>query len=216
MSMSQRFLSTALWAALVIGMMSIIGASVWSGRRTSVNLAGTSSGQPSETLPVLFPPPKFSLINQDGLPTTDADLAGHAWVAAFIFTQCAGPCPMMSTKMSELQDRIPDRSIKLVSISVDPERDTPAVLKEYAAKFKADTTRWFFLTGEKAAIIKLSADLKLTLPDASDPMLHSTRFVLLDAEGNVRGTYDGKEDDSVARLVDDAKQLTITEKAKLP
>jgi len=204
MSKQQRILASALWAFLVLGMMGVIGASLWTGKVTAENLLEQDAGVIPGELPVLFPAPGFSLINQDHEPVTEQSFRGQPWVAAFIFTQCAGPCPMMSAKMATLQERIPDASIKLVSISVDPERDTPDVLKQYASKLKADTTRWFFLTGDRPAILQLSAGLKLTMPDAPDPLLHSTRFVLIDDKGDVRGTYDGTSEESVAKLVNDA------------
>src|SRR5256885_7073683 len=102
--------------------------------------------------------PAFQLTNQNGQPFGSAQLAGRIWIADFIYTTCPGPCPMISSRMSELQKPLKKTDVHLVSFSVDPEKDTPAVLLSYAEKLQAEPGRWDFLTGTKSAVFKLSHD----------------------------------------------------------
>lgn len=146
----------------------------------------------------------FRLIEKDGRPFTRDLLNGSVWVANFMFTRCQGQCPAMSLKMSSLQGLLPAR-IRLVSFSVDPQTDTPAVLSEYAKTYHAKQGKWFFVTGGSDEIKRLLSDFHLS--NSEDPALHSLRFVLLDARGNVRGYYDSSEAQSIENLVADSKML---------
>ena len=103
-----------------------------------------------------FPP--FVLTDQDGKPFGSEQLQGKIWIADFIYTTCPGPCPMISSRMSETQKPLEDTDVKLVSFSVDPAHDTPAVLRDYAKKLHAQPGRWEFLTGDKSTIYHLSRD----------------------------------------------------------
>jgi protein SCO1 len=155
--------------------------------------------------------PAFQLVNQNGQPFGSAQLADKIWIADFIYTTCPGPCPMISSRMSELQKPLEKSDVHLVSFSVDPEKDTPQVLRGYAEKLQADPARWDFLTGPKSAIYKLSHDgFKLAVSDGSDEQgipVHSTRMVLVDRHGRIRGYYDATEADAVTKLVADANHL---------
>src|SRR5436305_15046379 len=102
--------------------------------------------------------PSFQFTNQNGQPFCLAQLAGKMWIVDFIYTTCPGPCPMISSRMSELQKPLEKTEVHLVSFSVDPEKDTPAILRSYAERLQAETGRWDFLTGPKSAIYKLSHD----------------------------------------------------------
>lgn len=151
-------------------------------------------------LPVLGQVADFALTNQDGTPTTLKDLTNHVWVADIIFTRCAGPCPRMTAQMKSLEDKLPpDSSAQLVTLTTDPDYDTPAVLKRYAQHFGADTSLWHFLTGSKAQIAGLGGDsLKLSaLPvkaedrkDNADLFIHSTIFVLVDKHAQLRAVFE--------------------------
>jgi protein SCO1/2 len=100
--------------------------------------------------------PEFTLIAQDGRRVATSDLLGKAWVANFIYAHCTDTCPLQSARMAELQtDFTGERNILFISITVDPKRDTPAALRQYAARFGADGARWWFLTGNKEAIYAL-------------------------------------------------------------
>lgn len=123
-------------------------------------------------------------------PTTLAlaDLRGHPWVADFIFTRCGGPCPLMSAKMAELQKVLPN-NVRLITFTVDPDRDDQTVLAEYARRFEADPARWFFLRADKPTLYKLVFE-GFKLPMMEDPaaesgfrVIHSTKFVLVDGRG---------------------------------
>ena len=155
--------------------------------------------------------PTFQLTNQNGQPFGSAQLAGKIWIADFIYTTCPGPCPMISTRMSELQKPLEKTDVQLVSFSVDPDKDTPAVLRKYADKLHADPKRWTFLTGPKSAIYKLSHDgFKLAISDGSDAEgipVHSTRVVLVDRHGQIRGYYDAIGPEAITKLVADTNHL---------
>jgi protein SCO1 len=154
--------------------------------------------------------PDFHLTERSNRPVSRQDLDGKVWVADFIFTHCAGLCPAMSANMQKLQQRLP-REIRLVSFSVDPYNDTPAVLTEYAKRYDADPERWWFLTGDPKSIQELSiGGFKLALEQSgteAEPITHSSRFVLVDQRGHIRGYYSTEEADALDRLVADAKKL---------
>jgi protein SCO1/2 len=152
---------------------------------------------------------EFSLTESAGQPVTAADLRGKVWVASFIFTSCTGSCPIMTHHLAQAQAGLPVRDdFKLVSVSVDPERDTPAVLARYAEKNGADRTRWWFLTGGKAQIRQLArATFKLPVDGSGDTVDHSSKFVLVDRNGVIRGYYDGLEVETVKQLVRDVERV---------
>jgi len=155
--------------------------------------------------------PSFQLVNQNGQAFGSVQLAGKIWIADFIYTTCPGPCPMISSRMSELQKPLEKTDVHLVSFSVDPEKDTPEVLRGYAEKLQAEPVRWDFLTGPKSTIYKLSHDgFKLAVSDGSDAEgipVHSTRMVLVDRHGQIRGYYDAAEADAMTKLLADTNHL---------
>jgi protein SCO1/2 len=152
------------------------------------------------TLPVIGQIADFTLTNQDGKITTLADLTNHVWVADIIFTRCAGPCPIMTGKMKKLEDALPQTSgAKLVTLTTDPDYDSPAVMKKYGQHFGADFNRWTFLTGTKSEIANLaSGSLKLSAvpvkPDdqknAADLFIHTTIFVIVDKHAQLRASFE--------------------------
>ena len=155
--------------------------------------------------------PPFQLVNQNGQAFGSNQLAGKIWIADFIFTACPGPCPMISSRMSELQKPLGKTDVHLVSFSVDPEKDTPEVLRGYAEKLHAQPQRWDFLTGPKATIYDLSKNgFKLGVSDGSEEAgvpVHSTRMILVDRHGEIRGYYDALEADAVTKLLADTSHL---------
>ena len=163
------------------------------------------------TLPVIGQVTDFHLTNQSGVAIGAGDLRGRIWVGDIIFTRCPGPCVRMTTTLRALQDRLaglPD--VALFSLTADPEFDSPEVLARYARRFGADTNRWQFLTGSKAEIYRLATrDLLLVVADNAtnnsappeDLFLHSTRLVLLDAEGRLRAAFDGEDTNSVPEVL---------------
>ncbi|MFL6584151.1 MAG: SCO family protein [Chthoniobacterales bacterium] len=155
--------------------------------------------------------PEFRLLNQDGQPFGLTQLRGRIWIADFIYTSCPGPCPIISTRVAELQRPLSKTDVGLVSFSVDPEKDTPAVLRTYADKLKADPARWNFLTGPKQTIYALTRDaFKLGVSDPTDGSgdpIHSTRVVLVDRQGVIRGYYDALAADGMTKLLADTHHL---------
>ena len=159
------------------------------------------------TLPVLGHLPDFALTNQSGDEVSLATLADRIWVADFIFTTCAGPCPAMSLKMAALQRtfrRVPE--MRLVSFSVNPAVDTPEVLTAYAQRYGAREETWIFLTGDHQKIQSVAAE-GFHLGALDEPIHHSNYFTLVDGQGRLRGYYDSHESGAMDQLVVDIQQL---------
>jgi protein SCO1 len=158
-------------------------------------------------LPTYNTVPDFTLISQTGEPFHGRDLTGRVWIADFFFTSCDGPCPRMATQMQKLQAELknyPD--IRLVSFSVDPERDTPEVIGRYARRLQADPERWHLLTGEQRVLHQLGRETFM-LNNVDGSLAHSTRFALVDRQGVVRAYYITEERDALQRIVRDALAL---------
>ncbi|MCX6593780.1 MAG: UbiA family prenyltransferase [Acidobacteria bacterium] len=171
-------------------------------------LAGcTATGKTaSRTLPDLYAVPQFAFTNEQGQAFSSNALKGHVWVADFIFTECTGPCPRLSTLMSKVQAATPT-AVKMVSFTVDPANDLPPVLAAYGKRYGAQPGRWTFLTGDPADLKRVRQDaFKLGEMDSS--LNHSTRVVLVDQELRIRGFYDSNDPDVVAKLAADIKLLT--------
>lgn len=159
--------------------------------------APTGSTRPDISIPV----PDFTLTERSGKKVSRDDLKGKVWVAAFVFTRCSGPCPQVTATMARLQKELdlknsPD--LRLVTFTVDPDKDTPNELKEYAARYQADAERWLFLTGmAEADLHKLLHDgFKVTAqraakPKAGEEFDHSSRLAVVDKTGMIRGYFDG-------------------------
>lgn len=171
---------------------------------------------PDSRLEILAKLPAFALTERSGAVVGPAELAGAPWVADFVFTRCRMSCPLLTGRMRELAARLPEGSrARLVSISVDPEHDTPEVLRRYAAEQGADE-RWLFLTGPRAELRALVRDgFLLPVEDQPDnaemPVLHSDRFVLVDAAGRIRGFYSPLESGELDRLLADIDWLENVE-----
>ena len=195
--------SRILWFFLFSVIVGVLGALAWSRLR------------PPAPVPKTPPPsygaaPSFFLTDQEGRSFDSGSLQGRVWIADFIFTSCAGTCPGMSAKMADLQQRLPPE-IPLVSISVDPKRDTPPVLAEYALRYAARPGRWFFLTGPEEEIRRVAQQgFHLGMAEGGspeEPVIHSIRFVLVDRAGQIRGYYDSSEPPQLEKLVRDAGTL---------
>ena len=152
-------------------------------------------------------------MNQNEQRVTLHDLAGKVWVADFIFTNCGGTCPLMTEKMRKLQDALPP-AVHFVSFTVDPARDTTKILAAYAKEHAANQERWSFLTGDKQDLFdicikgfKLPLDTEGGTP--AEPIAHSTRFVLVDKKGDIRGYYSGTEEEELKRLASDVKSILL-------
>ena len=196
MSRSQKVITFALWGLLFAAMAFVVAMKFWPRHEPS-------------NLPVLWPAAQFSLVDQDGKAFSSQELRGRPWVAGYVFTNCAGLCPRLTATMAQLQKQVP-ADVHLVSFSVDPENDKPEVLKKYAATYKADESRWHFLTGPKDKVIELVGDMKMPYGESknpAEPILHSDKLTLIDADGNVREHYDSKDPEKLKQLAADAEAL---------
>lgn len=166
-------------------------------------------------LDVIGPVPDVALADQTGASLRTADLAGRVLIANFIFTRCPTVCPVTSLKMKRLGEQLAgEPDVALVSISVDPEHDTPPVLAAFAARHGADPARWKFLTGEAGAMrraieegFKLEVARRGELADGTPDIVHDLHFVLIDRRLRIRGYYDSDEPARLADLARDARRL---------
>ncbi len=164
-------------------------------------------------LPRLALVPPFDAVSEQGTRVTRASYEGKVWIADFIFTSCGGICPVMTSRMKALAaDLRNEPDVRFVSFSVDPDRDTVEALARYAKEAGADPSRWSFLRTGRDRIRALARDgFKLPVEDAdpsgAEPILHSSRFVLVDAEGTIRGWYDSEDAGKRVLLAKDARRL---------
>jgi protein SCO1/2 len=182
----------------------------------SLALAACGRGASAEgELDVIAPVPDVAFADQTGAALRTADLAGRVLVANFIFTRCPTVCPVTSLKMKRLGERLAgEPGVGLLSVSVDPEHDTPAVLREFASRYGADPARWRFLTGEARAVrraveegFKLEVARRGDLPDGTPDIVHDLHFVLIDRQLRIRGYYDSEVPERLDDLVRDARRL---------
>lgn len=163
---------------------------------------GVNDSSQRDMIPIKIklPLPAFTLIDQAGQPFGTEQLAGKIWIADFIFTRCAGPCPALTAAMAKIQTQLSllngGTDVGLVTISVDPEYDQPNVLAEYARSFNANPVQWRFLTGDHDTIWTLirsgfMQSVEHNMQDSLTPIAHSPNFVLLDRHGRIRGLYLG-------------------------
>lgn len=163
---------------------------------------------------------EFTLTERSGKMVTKEDLLGHPFVVCFIFTRCAGPCFQVSSSMARLHEALKGTDVRLVTITVDPKRDTPEDLRKYADGLGADD-RWLFLTGSQEKIYDLT--LKSFLMPVEEmtgerrkpgwEVLHTTNILLVDERGVVQEKYDGRKPDEVQKLID---RLTGPAVAEIP
>ena len=154
--------------------------------------------------------PDFRFTTQDGSTLSKADLLGKVWVVDFFFTRCPGPCPVMSSRMAEISKELKKaKDVRLVSVSIDPENDTPAVLAAYANRLNADPSRWSFLTGPKKEIDAFTTKgmLQVLATDPAGVPTHSTRFLVIDREGKIRSARKLEEPELVQKLLMDIGSL---------
>ncbi len=240
-----------LWGALVLVLVGVVTAGAWSLLRGGLG-AGRPGSADSPRLPVYGSVPDFSLTGRGGRPVEGRDLRGKVWIANFIFTHCSETCPLQGSQMARLQaDLAGEGDVRLVSVTVDPKRDTPKVLARYADRLGALPGRWLFLTGGKEAIYRLAREgFRLGVLEAGEvgaspldeafppsrppggearggvpprpfgpvpalahpghafqPVLHSSRFVLVDRSSRIRGYYESADGESLQRLPQHVRAL---------
>lgn len=206
-----RFL---LISALVVGLGTILATALWFKIAPQHRWLGPESER-ADGLNLYGSVPDFALTERNGEGVKLAQLRGKIWIADFIYTSCTDTCPLQTGMMAKLQEEYAAKpDVQLVSITVDPERDTPQVLAQYAAKYQADAKRWYFLTGQRDRIMGLIQDgfhlSVATLPtdvEANGLIPHSPRFVLIDRNAQIRGYYDSRELEAFVRLKNDVETL---------
>jgi len=169
--------------------------------------AALTACSPAPAFEILGSVPQFELTARDGHPFNSQVLAGKIWVADFIYTTCPGPCPRMTSQMHEVESalqQVPD--VRLVSFTIDPATDTPAVLAAYAKEHGASPANWYFLTGPVSTLQMLDRDA-FKLGNIDGTLQHSTRFTLVDRKGRIRGYYDTSDASSIPKVISDAKAL---------
>ena len=160
--------------------------------------------------------PAFSLVDQSAAPVTAGSFEGKVWAAAFMFTRCPTICPAVTRAMRSVQEEAADEGVALhlVSFTVDPDNDTPEVLRDYATQYGADTSSWSFLTGDYN-VVKTTAEqgFKMALSGKADEkrehfgITHGSHLVLVDPHLQIRGFYRSSEPEALSRLVKDAGLL---------
>jgi len=176
----------------------------------AITLFGTYMMKDSKNdyqLPKLGSIPSFEFTDSDGNLISQEELSGKVWVADFIFTTCTMACPVMTGNMNLIHKAFKNNdNVRIVSISVYPEYDTPEILKEYASRYNANTNRWHFLTGPEENV-KLVIKNGFKMGDYEDIIFHSEKFALVDQNGNIRGYYNGMKTDDIKTLKKDIRVL---------
>ncbi|MDR7553949.1 MAG: SCO family protein [Armatimonadota bacterium] len=222
-----------LWGVVVLHVAAATAVGAWvvlgpRGVRLPFHSSSVEDPSPGtlETLGTYGAVPDFALTERSGRRVTRADLLGKVWLATFIYTQCTETCPLQTARVARLQTEFASESdLVFVSITVDPERDTPAALAAYAERYGADPARWWFLTGDKRAIYRLASEgFRLGVVDPDDPtpprvlrqwlgpapalaahgskglVMHSSRFVLVDRQARIRAYHLPDDEASLNRL----------------
>ena len=160
-----------------------------------------------DSLPVIGGIPDFEFIDSEGRDVGLSTLKGKVWVADFIFTTCTMACPIMTGNMNIIHKKYKKNDdLRLVSISVYPEYDTPEVLKKYASQYEANTDTWHFLTGNESTVKEVIKD-GFKIGDYEDIIFHSEKFALVDRNGMIRAYYNGMKSEDMKKLKKDINNL---------
>jgi len=202
------------WPIIILG---VLLAAVLVYRLSTPPPASNQGHNSSNELPRIGTVPTFNLTERSGKNISNKDLAGKIWVADFVYTTCPGPCPMITANMAKIQAATAkDPRVQLVTFTVDPQSDTPAVLAAYADRYAADHDKWWFLTGPEKPLYDLIQNgfFQVVQDNRGKPpedgqfqVTHSTYFVLVDGNGSVRGSFDGVGADGRADLLKSIKML---------
>ena len=176
------------------------------------------AGLSEESLPVLAPAGSFVLTNQFGLRVEGKDLEGYVTVVDVVFSRCPGQCHRLSQQMRWLQQSVRvGLPVRFVSLTADPEHDTPDVLRRYGERYGAEMATWLFLTGSKSEIYRWAhSDLKFSVVEndpskvkgLEDLFIHSASFAVLDRRGRLRAMIQSEDADSGERLLSCVASLT--------
>ena len=154
----------------------------------------------------------FSLTNQNGITITNKDYENKIYVVDFFFTSCPTICPIMTNNMLKIQDEFIDNDdIKLLSMSVTPEIDNVEILKQYAIEKGVNDSKWNITTGPKKHIYELARKSYFAVVEQGDgglqDFIHTPNFILIDTKKQIRGIYDGTDENEILRLIEDIKKL---------
>ncbi|MDW8349636.1 MAG: SCO family protein [Verrucomicrobiae bacterium] len=199
-----------LWAFLILALITLVAA-------FTLKVYKDRSLQTDAPLPIVRILSRFQLLNQDNIPVNETLFHNKISLVAFAFTRCPGPCPAIIQRLEQFQ--IPFRRarpyVQLVTFTVDPEYDTPEVLKRYSQSLKADPSLWHFLTGAKDEVFRV-AEKDFLLPATENPpeaqsehgaVLHSTRLVLVDNQARIRQYYDAFDPELLPKVLHDVGKL---------
>ena len=204
---------------MILPILSLSGCSAGKGNPSVPSVAAASSMESETSSPAddLGAVADFALTEQSGKTITLKDLRGKVWVASFLFTRCCTGCPRISADLLQLQkDLANTEGVLIVSFTVDPEHDTPPVLKAYADSLGADAKRWLFLTGKQPEIYRLIKDsfhlgVEQNQGEARKPgneVTHSNRLIVVDRQGHIRGwDFDGTNPDDLPRIKQRIQEL---------
>ena len=203
----RRGIQTVLFTVLA----SALAASLLTGSQAGPQRAAQDLGDQAQDLG------PFQLVERSGQTKSQRDLADRVCIFSFVFTRCQLSCPRISSLMKSLQSKLENTSALLVSLSVDPDHDSPAVLRDYATRFGAAQDRWWFLTGPRTEIYRLIQErFKLSvmenpaeLPDGKgEAILHSDRLALVD-HGRLVGLYDSSDAAALEALISQARRRAL-------
>lgn len=167
----------------------------------------TGCADPASKLPEYGTVPSFTMTDSEGRTFDGNALLGKVWIADVIYTNCPAECPRMTSQMHKLEQQVKGNDeIRLVSVSVDPQRDTPPVLNSFAHRFGGPSKQWIFLTGSPESV-HLIAYQTFHVGDVLGKIEHSTKFVLVDKRGHLRGYYSAFDQDDMSKLLQDAAAL---------
>jgi len=193
------------WSALAV-IMALVAVVFWTHRKPQAN-----------PLPRISQVAGFQLTNQFGVRVSNEDLDGYVWVVDVIFTRCPGQCHQLSQQMRRLQQQVqPGAPVRFLSLTADPEFDTPDVLRRYADRYGAEGASWMFLTGAKAEIYRLAMEgLKFSVVETDpkravtleDLFIHSASFALVDRQGRLRSMVQSEDPDSTKRILRQIQSL---------
>ena len=212
--MPKTLIERLSWFVLLSAMLMTAVVFVHSERR---GRPGSNAGVGHSVFLMDRPVGNFRLTNQFDIPVTRPALEGFVWVVDVIFSRCPGQCHQLSQQMREVQKRLPvGAPVRLVSLTADPEYDTPAVLAKYGRRYGYDTNTWLFLTGPKVDVYGLAVKELLfsvveqpegTRVSLNDLFIHSTAFALVDRRGHLRGVVQGELTNAVDQIVHQVEQL---------
>ncbi len=212
MGSKQKMLVSFAWAMVVVAMVGMIA--VWATRPDQAVMdEGVDAPIGPGGLPLLFPAPDFKLTDQNGDTVTPQSLRGNVYVAILFFSRCVGPCPAMLQHQKEVLTAVADERLRAVSFTMDPEFDRPEVLKRKADELDGSSGRWIFLTADDVpTMMTLARSFKLAASPAQggEDVMHSQQFLLVDAEGMIRGVYSPGEPGELDRINSDIRKLLST------